>query len=88
MKKQLINFLLNEIDKRDTEIFNLRQNVHRSNRENYINIKQIENIINDIASDREWVNDSETASEYKGVVAGLEQLYKHIKELKQNKNEC
>jgi hypothetical protein len=81
MSKQLINFLLNEIDKRDREIFDLRQNVLR---ENYINIRQIENIIHDISSDREWVNDSETASEYKGIVAGLQRLYNHIQELKQN----
>jgi hypothetical protein len=80
MNKQLISFLLNEIDKRDREIFDLRQNVLR---ENYINIKQIENIINDIASDKEWVNDSETAAEYK-VIAGLQRLYNHIQELKQN----
>lgn len=79
MNKQLISFLLNEIDKRDREIFDLRQDVLR---ENYINIRQIENIINDISSDREWVNDSETAAEYKGVIAGLERLYNHIKELK------
>jgi DNA-directed RNA polymerase subunit F len=84
MKKQLISFLLNEIDKRDSKIFDLRQKVLR---ENYINIKQIENIINDISSDREWVNDSETASEYKGVVAGLERLNNHIQELKQNIDE-
>lgn len=50
-----------------------------------ISIKQLENIISDIISDKEWVNDSESAAEYKGVVAGLEQLYKHIQELKQNR---
>ena len=49
-----------------------------------ISIEQLKNIIDDIISDKEWVNDSESAAEYKGVVAGLQILYNHIQELKQN----
>jgi len=52
-----------------------------------ITVKKLKNIIDDIISDKEWVNDSESAAEYKGVVAGLEQLLKHIKELNQETKE-
>jgi hypothetical protein len=51
-----------------------------------ISLNQIKNIVRDITSDKEWVNDSETVSEYKGIVSGLERLVRHI-ELTEDSNE-
>lgn len=48
-----------------------------------ITIEQIRNIAADIIADTEWVNDSETISEHAGVVSGLEQLIRHIEEIKE-----
>lgn len=43
-----------------------------------VSLKQLKNIVRDITADKEWINDSHTASEYKGVVYGLEKLLEHI----------
>ena len=43
-----------------------------------VSLKQLKNAARDIISDKEWINDSHTASEYKGVVYGLEKLLEHI----------
>ena len=51
-----------------------------------ISLNKIKNIVRDITADKEWVNDSHTASEYKGIVSGLERLVRHI-ELTQDSNE-
>ena len=48
-----------------------------------ITIKQIRSIAADIIADTEWVNDSHTISEHDGVVSGLEQLIRHIEEIKE-----
>ena len=44
-----------------------------------ITLEQIENIVIDIKSDDEWVNDSQTQAEYKGVCDGLDMLVNHLK---------
>ena len=41
-------------------------------------LKRIKAIAKDIISDREWVNDSHSESEHKGVVNGLESLVRHL----------
>tara|TARA_R110000796_G_scaffold18221_16_gene55322 strand:- start:401 stop:697 length:297 start_codon:yes stop_codon:yes gene_type:complete len=41
-------------------------------------LKRIKAIAKDIISDREWVNDSHSESEHKGVVHGLESLVRHL----------
>ena len=46
-------------------------------------IEQIRGIAAEIIADTEWVNDSETISEHAGVVSGLEQLIRHIEEIKE-----
>ena len=43
-----------------------------------ITLEQIENIVIDIKSDDEWVNDSQTQAEYKGVCDGLDMLVNHL----------
>jgi len=45
-----------------------------------LSIKKIRNICDDIISDSEWVNDSQTRSEYKGICDGLNRLMKHLTE--------
>jgi len=39
-----------------------------------ITIEQIKKIATDIKGDKEWVNDSHTFAEHKGVVNGLDRL--------------
>ena len=50
-----------------------------------ITLTQIKNIVSDIKSDDEWVNDSHSGAEYKGVKSGLDMLVKHLEELEKNK---
>ena len=50
-----------------------------------ISLEQIKNIVIDIKSDDEWVNDSQTQAEYKGVCDGLDMLVNHLEELERNK---
>ena len=47
-----------------------------------ITLKQIKNIVIDIKSDDEWVNDSQTQAEYKGVCDGLDMLVNHLEVIK------
>ena len=47
-----------------------------------IRIKQIKRIADDIKADDEWVNDSHSAAEHKGVRMGLEMLVRHLEETK------
>jgi len=47
-----------------------------------MNLQQIKNICTDIKSDDEWVNDSHTSAEHKGVICGLDQLVRHLEEVK------
>ncbi len=51
-----------------------------------ITLEQIKNIVIDIKSDDEWVNDSHTHAEYKGVCDGLDMLVNHLEELERNNN--
>ena len=50
--------------------------------ENNISIQDIKNVMIDIISDDEWVNDSQTMSEHKGIVSGLNMLVNHFTEIK------
>ena len=47
---------------------------------NLITLDRIKNVVKDIKSDDEWVNDSHTRSEYKGVCDGLDMLVRHFEE--------
>jgi hypothetical protein len=51
-----------------------------------ISLERIKNIVKDIKSDKEWVNDSHTEMEYYGVVKGLNQLLIHLMELEKHKD--
>ena len=53
-----------------------------SKQENNISIQDIKNVMIDIISDDEWVNDSKTMSEHKGIVSGLNMLVNHFTEIK------
>ena len=46
-----------------------------------ITLERIKNIADDIISDVEWVNDTHTEAEHKGVKAGLYALIHHLEEL-------
>jgi|TARA_R100001510_G_C7572800_1_gene148609 CO dehydrogenase/acetyl-CoA synthase gamma subunit (corrinoid Fe-S protein) len=46
-----------------------------------ITLEQIKNIAKDIKEDKEWVNDSHTFAQHKGVVDGLDRLIRHIEEI-------
>jgi hypothetical protein len=47
-----------------------------------VSLEKIKNIVIDIKSDDEWVNDSQTQAEYKGVCDGLDMLVNHLEKLK------
>ena len=46
-------------------------------------LERIKNIVIDIKADKEWVNDSHTQAEYKGVCDGLDRLVNHLEEVKE-----
>ena len=46
-----------------------------------ISLEKIKDIVIDIKSDDEWVNDSQTEAEYKGVCDGLDMLVNHLETL-------
>ena len=48
-------------------------------------LEQLKNIVIDIKDDDEWVYDSQTQAEYKGVCDGLDMLVNHLEELERNK---
>ena len=52
-----------------------------------ITLEQIKNIVIDIKSDDEWVNDSQTQEEYKGVCDGLDMLVNHLEELEKESDD-
>jgi len=52
-----------------------------------ITLEQIKNIVIDIKYDDEWVNDSQTQAEYKGVCDGLDMLVNHLEELERESEE-
>ena len=52
-----------------------------------ITLEQIKNIVIDIKSDDEWVNDSQTQAEYKGVCDGLDMLVNHLEELEKESDD-
>ena len=51
-----------------------------------VSLEKIKNIAIDIKDDDEWVNDSQTQAEYKGVCDGLDMLVNHLEELERNNN--
>lgn len=44
-------------------------------------LEQIKMISIDIISDDEWVNDSQTMAEHRGIVSGLNRLINHLTEI-------
>ena len=46
-----------------------------------IELELIKNIIIDIKNDKEWVTDSDTGAEYRGICDGLDRLVRHIEEV-------
>ncbi len=48
-------------------------------------LEQLKNIVIDIKSDDEWVNDSHSKSKHNGVCDGLDMLVNHLEELERNK---
>ena len=46
-----------------------------------ITLEKIKNIAKDIKADSEWVNDSHSAFEHKGICDGLDRLVKHLTEI-------
>jgi hypothetical protein len=47
-----------------------------------IKLDRIVAIANDLKNDTEWVNDSHSEYEHRGVVHGLDRLISHLKEIK------
>ena len=43
-----------------------------------IKLQQLKNIIEDLKNDNEWVNDSHSQAEHKGLCDGLDRLMKHL----------
>tara|TARA_R100000781_G_scaffold2691_2_gene4218 strand:+ start:209 stop:436 length:228 start_codon:yes stop_codon:yes gene_type:complete len=43
-----------------------------------ITLSKIKNIVTDIKNDDEWVNDSHSAYEHKGICDGLDRLVRHL----------
>ena len=46
-----------------------------------ITLQKIKNIAQDIKADNEWVNDSHSAFEHKGICDGLDRLVRHLTEI-------
>ena len=46
-----------------------------------ITLEKIKNIAQDIKADNEWVNDSHSAFEHKGICDGLDRLVRHLTEI-------
>ena len=52
-----------------------------------VTLERIKNIVIDIKSDDEWVNDSHTKAEHNGVCSGLDMLVEHLEELERNSDD-
>jgi hypothetical protein len=46
-----------------------------------ITMEQLKNAVADIKADDEWVNDSHTKAEHRGVCNGLDMLIRHFEEV-------
>ena len=46
-----------------------------------ITLEKVKRIAEEIKLDKEWVNDSHSSFEYKGVCSGLDMLIRHLKEV-------
>jgi len=51
-----------------------------------ITMEQLKNAVTDIKADDEWVNDSHTEAEHRGVCNGLDMLIKHFEEVANEKS--
>ena len=49
-----------------------------------ITLERLKNAVADIKADDEWVNDSHTKAEHRGVCEGLDRLVRHFEELQEN----
>jgi len=49
----------------------------------YITLDELKNAVQDIKQDDEWVNDSHSKAEHKGVCDGLDMLVRHFEEVKE-----
>ena len=49
-----------------------------------ITLEEIKRAVADIKADDEWVNDSHTKAEHRGVCNGLDMLVRHFEELQEN----
>ena len=49
-----------------------------------ITLERLKNAVADIKADDEWVNDSHTKAEHRGVCYGLDMLVRHFEEEKNN----
>ena len=47
-----------------------------------ITLEELKNAVKDIKADDEWVNDSHTKAEHRGVCRGLDMLVNHFEEVK------
>lgn len=46
-----------------------------------VSLKRIRKIADDIKRDKEWVNDSQTYHEYKGMCYGIDRIINHLQEI-------
>lgn len=46
-----------------------------------VSLKRIRRIADDIKLDKEWVNDSHSYHEYKGMCYGIDRIIKHLEEI-------
>ena len=46
-----------------------------------ITLQELKNAVDDIKDDDEWVNDSHTKAEHRGVCRGLDMLIRHLEEV-------
>jgi len=49
-----------------------------------VSLKRIRKIADDIKLDKEWVNDSHSYHEYKGMCYGIDRIIKHLEEIDEN----
>ena len=50
-----------------------------------VSLKRIRRIADDIKRDKDWVNDSHTYQEYKGMCYGIDRIIKHLEEIDEYK---
>ena len=59
----------------------MEEEVHEEGEEWFaVFLERVKKVAQDIKEDESWVNDSESASEHKGIVDGLDMLIEHLEE--------